>query len=336
MSAISRDDVVRSVFWTTDAEQGREYLASAYGADIRMGTPSSAEASFRHERRATAGLSLDTVRIPAEARYFLEPVGHLLMTELLSGRQDVECAGSDSRWLPGDVMPAGRPDLPHLTYADHVETRTARMEPELLRDVAGLGEEEPREPMRMSGPQAPPPAAGAAVWHAATRRAWGLFGEDSVAGTPLSRDAAARMVAAVALSMFPNSYTEHDPLASGTGNVGEATVDRAAQYIHDHADRPISLTELAAAAGVSARTLHDGFRHFHDTTPMGYLRRVRLERAHGELQAAEPGSGESVGTIAARWGWDDQGTFSAAYGLAYGIPPTRTLTTAGAPGGEAR
>lgn len=336
MSAISRDDVVRSVFSTTDAEQGREYLASAYGADIRMGTPSSADAPFRHERRATAGLSLDTVRIPAEARYFLEPVRQLLMTELLSGRQDVECAGSDSRWLPGDVMPAGRPELPHFTYADHVETRTARMEPELLRDVAGLGEEEPREPMRMSRPQAPPPAAGAAVWHVATRRAWDLFGEDSVAGTPLSRDAAARMVAAVALSMFPNSYTEHDPLASGTGNVGEATVDRAAQYIHDHADRPISLTELAAAAGVSARTLHDGFRHFHDTTPMGYLRRVRLERAHGELQAAEPGSGESVGTIAARWGWDDQGTFSAAYGLAYGIPPTRTLTTAGAPGGEAR
>ncbi|MEU4129428.1 helix-turn-helix transcriptional regulator [Streptomyces wuyuanensis] len=329
MSAISRDDVVRSVFSTADAEQGRAYLAAAYGTDIHMGTPSPADAPFRHERRATAELSLDSVRIPAEARYFLEPMSPLLVTELLSGRQDVDCAGGDSRWLPGDVMPAGRPDMPHLTHADHVEARTARMEPELLRDVAGLGEEEPREPMRMPTPQAPAPVAGTAVWHAATHRAWDLFDEDSFAGTPLSRDAAARMVAAVALSMFPNSYTEHDPLASGTGNVGEATVDRAAQYIHDHADRPITLTELAAAAGVSARTLHDGFRHFHDTTPMGYLRRVRLERAHGELQSAEPGAGASVGTIAARWGWGDQGTFSAAYGRAYGLPPTRTLTAAG-------
>lgn len=330
MSATSRDDVVRSVFSTTDAEQGRAYLASAYGADIRMGAPTpSSRAPFRHERRATAELALDSVRIPAEARYFLEPVRHLLMTQLLSGRQDVDCAGTDTRWLPGDVMPAGRPDMPHRTHADHVEARTARMEPELLRDVAGLGEEEPRQPMRMPRPQQPAPAAQAAVWQAATRRAWELLGEDSAAGTPLSRDAAARMVAAVALSMFPNSYTEHDPLASGTGNVGEATVDRAAQYVHDNAHRPITLTDLAAAAGVSARTLHDGFRHFHDTTPMGYLRRVRLERAHRELRTAEPGEGESVETIAARWGWGDPGTFSAAYGRAYGTTPSRTPTAAG-------
>ncbi|MCZ7456719.1 helix-turn-helix transcriptional regulator [Streptomyces sp. WMMC940] len=330
MSATSRDDVVRSVFSTTDAEQGRAYLASAYGTDIRMGAPTtSSRAPFRHERRATAELALDSVRIPAEAHYFLEPGPHLLMTQLLSGRQDVDCAGTDTRWVKGDVMPAGRPDMPHRTHADHVESRTARMEPELLRDVAGLGEEEPREPMRMPRPQEPAPAAHAAVWEAATHRAWDLLGEDSAAGTLLSRDAAARMVAAVALSMFPNSYTEHDPLASGTGNVGEATVDRAAQYIHDHAHRPITLTDLAAAAGVSARTLHDGFRHFHDTTPMGYLRRVRLERAHRELRTAEPGEGESVETIAARWGWGDPHAFSAVYGRAYGTPPSRTLTASG-------
>ena len=58
---------------------------------------------------------------------------------------------------------------------------------------------------------------------------------------------------------------------------------------------------------------------------MTYLRRVRLERAHAELQNADPAAWDTVATIARRWGFARTDRFAAAYLAAYGRPPTRTL-----------
>ncbi|MBA8926723.1 transcriptional regulator GlxA family with amidase domain [Kutzneria viridogrisea] len=46
-----------------------------------------------------------------------------------------------------------------------------------------------------------------------------------------------------------------------------------------HTDQPLTL----AAARVSPRALQDAFHCHDDTTPMGHLRRVRLDHAHQDL-----------------------------------------------------
>ena len=60
---------------------------------------------------------------------------------------------------------------------------------------------------------------------------------------------------------------------------------------------------------------------------MAYVRRVRLECAHRELQAADPTSGDTVAAIAARWGFAKPDRFAAAYRAAYGVAPIHTLRT---------
>ena len=45
---------------------------------------------------------------------------------------------------------------------------------------------------------------------------------------------------------------------------------------------------------------------------MAYLRRVRLDRAHRDLQAANPAV-DTVTAIAVRWGFTHAGRFSVAY-----------------------
>ena len=55
------------------------------------------------------------------------------------------------------------------------------------------------------------------------------------------------------------------------------------QFIEEHARDAIALAELTGVAGVSARALQMGFRRFRDTTPMAYLRSIRLELARTEL-----------------------------------------------------
>jgi transcriptional regulator GlxA family with amidase domain len=62
-------------------------------------------------------------------------------------------------------------------------------------------------------------------------------------------------------------------------------------------------------------------------TPMQYLQRVRLQRAHRDLQAADPKQGASVAAIAARWGFGNARSFAASYRQIYQKAPSTTLRT---------
>jgi transcriptional regulator GlxA family with amidase domain len=104
-----------------------------------------------------------------------------------------------------------------------------------------------------------------------------------------------------------------------------AAVRRAAAFIDARADEPIGLTEIARAAGLSPRALQAGFRRHLDTTPLGYLRSVRISRAHADLLAARPGDGQTVSSVASRWGLTQLSRFAQDYWRRYGEYPRETL-----------
>ena len=89
----------------------------------------------------------------------------------------------------------------------------------------------------------------------------------------------------------------------------------------------LGMDDLAAAAGTTGRALQDAFRRNYDTTPVGHLRTVRLERAYTELQNADATTGVTVDAVARRWGWTSPGQFAVAYQRRFGEPPSRTLRT---------
>ncbi|MFI1919709.1 AraC family transcriptional regulator [Nocardia sp. NPDC020380] len=95
-----------------------------------------------------------------------------------------------------------------------------------------------------------------------------------------------RSLASAALTVFPN--TTMDPQQSGPGIVPNSALRKAVDYIEAHPTRPITVTELAEHAGISVRALRYEFQNHYDTTPLGYLRRVRLERAHSGTARAQP------------------------------------------------
>ena len=102
----------------------------------------------------------------------------------------------------------------------------------------------------------------------------------------LPHDAAARRDRAGDL---PEHHDGGDP--ERPGGADASAVRRAVAFIDDHAGEPIGLTEIAAAARLGSRAVQEAFRRHLDTTPMAYLRRVRLERVHRELQVADPAWG---------------------------------------------
>jgi AraC-like DNA-binding protein len=144
--------------------------------------------------------------------------------------------------------------------------------------------------------------------------------------SPLMAQELTRLAAAALLETFPNT-TMTTPYIPAPGWVPPAAVRRAAAFIDSQADHPITLPDIAAAAGVTARALQYAFRRHYGTTPTGFLRRVRLERAHRDLRDADPASGLTVAAIARKWGWANPSQFTAAYRRQFGRPPSQTLRT---------
>jgi transcriptional regulator GlxA family with amidase domain len=102
------------------------------------------------------------------------------------------------------------------------------------------------------------------------------------------------------------------------------TLRRAIAFIGDNAHRDIGLGDIATAICVTGRSVQYTFRRHLGTTPLQYLRRVRLDRAHRDLEAADPAV-DMVMKIACRWRFGHPGRFSKAYKQAFGTAPSRTL-----------
>lgn len=105
--------------------------------------------------------------------------------------------------------------------------------------------------------------------------------------------------------------------------VAPFTVKRAEAFIRDHAAQAICLADIAEAANVPARTLLDGFRRFRQTSPMAYLRDIRLDRVHQRLINAD--SSVTITTIALEEGFSHLGRFSREYAKRFGEKPSDTF-----------
>ncbi len=96
---------------------------------------------------------------------------------------------------------------------------------------------------------------------------------------------------------------------------------RALDHVHAHLEEPLTVPDLAAAAGCSVRRLQESFAAHLGVAPMTYLRAVRLDAAHRLLA---DGAG-SVTEVAQRCGFTHLGRFSAAYRERFGELPSQTL-----------
>lgn len=123
------------------------------------------------------------------------------------------------------------------------------------------------------------------------------------------------------LMEFPNNYS--DALNSPRGAASPRHVRAAEEFIRAHAAEPISVEEIAGAAGVPVRTLYEGFQRFRHMTPMAYLRAFRQETVRDELLAAPTSA--TVTEIALKWGVTNLGRFAESYRRRYGELPSQTL-----------
>ncbi len=124
------------------------------------------------------------------------------------------------------------------------------------------------------------------------------------------------------LASFPHRHTELYDRAGGA--CGPYYVGRAEEYMRAHWREPISIGELAEAAGVSVRSLFAGFRRFRGVAPMAWLKAWRLDRAAEQLRCADPAEA-SVTAIALACGFTHLSRFAQDYQARFGERPSLTL-----------
>ncbi len=248
-------------------------------------------------------------------------IGRPLKGELEVRNGDDYISGGPPR---GAVLSMDRANLIR-GFTPNLQFRVVRLERESLeRQLSTWLDRDLRAPVHFEFPLPADTDAGRAWWgyveHLWTNALNGTF-----AVAPLLLSEASRMTKAMLLSLQPHNYSAL--LREGVSAAAPFYVRRAEDYMHAHASESISMEELVAASGVSARALYGGFRRFRGTSPMAYLKWLRLERAHADLKGASPEEA-TVGQIALRYGFAHLGHFSNAYRRKYGVPPSHTLRAA--------
>lgn len=97
---------------------------------------------------------------------------------------------------------------------------------------------------------------------------------------------------------------------------------RALAHLRMRLTDHISVPEVAAATGVSVRSLQLVFSRQLNTSPLRHLRTMRLEAARRALE--DTTATNTVGEIARRYGYTNEGRFTAHYRDVFGESPAQT------------
>jgi len=105
-----------------------------------------------------------------------------------------------------------------------------------------------------------------------------------------------------------------------------ADLVRALRWLRGHLSEPVRLERLADIGGVRPRTLETHFKMFLRTTPLGWVRQMRLRRARQQL--LQSGRGPTVTDVAMANGFNQLGRFAAEYRKVFGELPSSTFQRA--------
>jgi AraC-like DNA-binding protein len=101
-------------------------------------------------------------------------------------------------------------------------------------------------------------------------------------------------------------------------------VQRAEKLALAYDDKPLQVSALSRALGVSERTLRKLFNEIHGRPPSRHLRMLRLSEVRRALLSAR-GQPVTVTEIATDFGFAELGRFAVEYRKAFGESPSETL-----------
>jgi AraC-like DNA-binding protein len=240
----------------------------------------------------------------------------------LAGQGRLQCGERTAITSPGVVVitePTERTLIRMTPQCHHLTVRVSRQA--LLAALAAKMKRVPRKALRFDL-EIPMDSDFARAWcglvahicHVSATAPAAMASEDL-------RRQYSRTLMEILLTAAPHS---HSGSLQERGNRAAAWhVGHARDYIHEHLAEDISVSDIAARLGVTARTLQSGFRKAFNLTPAEYIRRTRVEALHRALLEAD-GSAR-VTDLMMNVGIVNFGRYAQYYREQMGVSPSVTL-----------
>jgi len=301
---------------TRDVDDAQRAMSDFYGTEMDLSA--APQGGFGYEMTAfeDGTASVASLRFSGRVRSGTDAFQDVMIAHAVRGRH---------RWRVGDERGSGSvPFLVPPGYDMRVEfsgahLRTVGFDEDYLRAVAESLTGEPQERFRFEGINSrrsrPILAAETLALLEGT-----VLNDSAVQSAPLLR---ARVIRQAAVSML-TTYPLVDLETRTDTAIQHRSVRRAVAYMEAHAAEPITVGDIAIAAGTTARSLQEAFRRRFDMTPMQFLRRLRLRLAREQLLDSQD-VGLTVREAALRWGFAHSGRFAQQYLAEFGEHPSQTL-----------
>lgn len=281
-------------------------------------------------RRGTPGASvLHAVHQPDYTLGYIRPGGRVEVTpvrEATTYHVNVALSGSLEA-LSGDERVAVRPGLAsvHTAQSAHSmrveagsEVLGVRLGRELVEgELAALLGRPVSEPIRWSAPFDLAGAPGRTWLSLAELLLSEMDRPGMMDGVLMQRHYVRTLVAGLLIAQ-PHNYSE--ALRGAQSPLRPRTLRRAQDHVQAHFAEPMTVADIALAAGSSARRVQEAFAAHLGISPMSYLRDVRLDACHRMLVAGTATVTESAQAC----GFTHLGRFSAAYRERFGQLPSQT------------
>ena len=317
-------------FATRDLGEARDYIHGFTGTHTFRTPVVANEMYFAHHERQIGHISLNYTNLHC-ARGF--EIGKSAGADcyafqfVLEGCCDLDTTvGRRQRVLPGEVFILGPDEISHEHWPSVCRQFVVRVEQEFVDRLV-------RNEIRASLKQ---PLAFKLVARDPGIASWfqHIISVPEDTDSPQTRSVLTcrRVVRSMEYTLtmmllagFEHSESEEFHRPSPT--IAPYYVKRAEEFIRSHAREDLTVDRIAAAAGVSVRSIFYGFEQWRKTSPMAHVRELRLGLARRQLQAARD-SGTTVSQAAVNAGFTNFSQFSKIYKARFGETPSTTLRQA--------
>ncbi|WP_368516889.1 AraC family transcriptional regulator [Rhizobium sp.] len=238
-----------------------------------------------------------------------------------AGRMLIETEGRQLESLPGRALLADMSCFEHLTlFEQRGHMGIAFEKPAMVRQLSELLDAPVRDDLKFTGPVDLMSGRGMQIATLAN-----LLWQDLATGGAERSSAAfieslLRAMMIALLETVPHNYSAQ--LLRPASPAIPRQLKRAMEYMHANAGADIRMADIARETGTSVRSLQAAFQQFKNTTPLGYLRNIRLQGARKTLM--DSGHSRLVADIARDWGFSHMGRFAALYYQSFGEMPSET------------
>lgn len=205
----------------------------------------------------------------------------VLVTTAIAGRAGLHAGPGNGRHMhgigPGRTFVSQEEDRPSFLYEPDTEVLKLRFDRRRLDSFSRqAGDYAATGPLRFD--YLMPADAASLRWTALLRFVVAILN-----GTPTPQEMASmeELLMLTLLSIQPGSH--HGERGPRTPRISPRQFRQAVEFMHQHLDSDIRLSNIAEAACCSIRSLTRAFQQCSDTTPMQYLQGLRLQQVHAEL-----------------------------------------------------